>query len=292
MSNWKILAEHYQSLESEVREVAIAIPISTARLQIVAVASLAKNFEFNLYVTSQPSNSSSFFLQPTLRGLCEDVINLKYLIEQVDSADAEALITSWMSQQTSESIEKQENFFQSNRPYQPVLSNVRAENSDSLRSKLSPLKQKYGWRKDKPSVSQMAKACDLNEVYDYLYAATSRTVHFSPSVLFRMGWGPEQPDKPYTFSTSHFNGYYDSFNVFYGSYLFILLCDTIKSHCQFSANFQEIVGKIKKELNEWLRWPEMITFEEMNVPKPNILPYALSVVMSKEQAEKSRQPEV
>lgn len=292
MSDWKILAEHYQSLESEVREVAVAIPISTARLQIVAVASLAKNFEFNLYVTSQPSSSSSFFLQPTLRGLCEDAVALKYLIEQVDGVDAEVLITSWMSQQTSESIEKQENFFQSNRPYQPVLSNVRAESSDSLRSKLNPLKQKYGWRKDKPSVSQMAKACGLNEVYDYLYAATSRTVHFSPSVLFRMGWGSEQPDKPYTFSTSHFNGYYDSFNVFHGSYLFILLYDTIKSYYQFSDNFQEIVEKIKKELNEWLRWPEMITFEEMNVPKPNILPYALSVVMSREQTEKSRQPEV
>lgn len=111
MSDWKALAEHYQSLEREVREVAVAIPISTAHLQMIAVASLAKNFEFNLYVTSQSSSSGSFFLQPTLRGLCEDVIALKYLIEKVDSVDAEVLITSWMSQQTSESIEKQENFF-------------------------------------------------------------------------------------------------------------------------------------------------------------------------------------
>jgi hypothetical protein len=292
MSNWKILAEHYQSIESEVREVAVAIPISAASSHIVAVASLAKNFEFNLYVTSQSSSSSSFFLQPTLRGLCEDVIALKYLNEKVDSADAEVLISSWMNQQTSESIEKQENFFQSNRPYQPVLSNVRAESSDSLRSKLNPLKQKYGWRRDKPSVSQMAKACGLNEVYDYLYAATSRTVHFSPSVLFRMGWGPKEPDKPYTFSTSHFNGYYDSFNAFYGSYLFILLCDTIKSHCLFSDDFKEVIEKIQIELNEWLRWPEMITFEEINVPRPNFLPYALSVVMSREQAEKAKQSEV
>lgn len=173
-----------------------------------------------------------------------------------------------------------------------MLSNVRAESADSLHSKLNPLKQKYGWRKDKPSVSQMAKACGLDEVYDYLYAATSRTVHFSPSVLFRMGWGSEQPDRPYTFSISHFSSYYDSFNVFYGSYLFVLLGDTIKSHCQFSDNSHEIIEKIKKELNEWLRWPEVVTFEEMNMPKPNILPYALSVVMSKEQAEKSRQTEV
>jgi len=292
MSDWKALAEHYQSLESEVREVAVAIPISTARLQVIAVASLAKSFEFNFYLTSQSSSSSSFFLQPILRGLCEDVIALKYLMENVHSVDVEVLITSWMSQQTSESIEKQENFFQRNRPYQPVLSNVRAKSADLLRSKLNPLKQKYGWRRDKPSVSQMAKACSLDEVYDYLYAATSRTVHFSPSVLFRMGWGPEQPDKPYTFSTSHFSGYYDSFNVFYGSYLFILLCDTIKPLCQFSDNFQEIIEKVTGELNEWSRWPEVVTFEEMNVPKPNIFRYALSVVMSKEQAKKSRQTEV
>ncbi len=288
MSDWKVLAKHYQSLESEVKEVAVAIPISTTNLQIVTVASLAKSFEFNLYVTSQLSSSSAFFLQSTLRGLCEDVIVLKYLIEKVDSVDTEVLISSWMSQQTSESIEKQENFFQSNRPYQPVLSNARTESKDSLRSKLNHLKKKYRWRKDKPSASEMAKACDLNEVYDYLYAATSRTVHFSPSVLFRMGWGSDQLDKPSTFSTSHFNGYYDSFNVFYGSYLFVLLCSTIQSYCQFSDDFQEITGKIKEELNEWPRWPEMITFEEMNVPKPNMLPYALSVLMSKEQAGKLR----
>jgi Family of unknown function (DUF5677) len=243
-------------------------------------------------VTNQNDNSNSFFLQPALRGLCEDVIALKYLIEKIDSEDADLLITAWMSQQTSESIEKQEKFFQSNRPYQPILSNRRSEISNSLLSKLKPLKQKYGWRKDKPSVSQMAKSCGLDEVYDYLYAATSRTVHFSPSVLFRMGWGSEKPDQPYTFSTAHFNGYYDSFNVFYGSYLFVLLCETIKSHCQFSDNFDEAIKNIKKELNEWLRWPEMITFEEMNVPKPNIFPYALSVVMSKEQSKKSGQPEV
>jgi Family of unknown function (DUF5677) len=292
MSDWKVLADQYHSFESELRKVAVAIPISTPRLQIVAIASLAKNFEFNLYVTNQnqAGNSNSFFLQPTLRGLCEDVIALKYLIEKIDSADTEVLINAWMSQQTSESIEKQEKFFQSNRPYQPILSNRRAENLDSLRAKLSSFKQKYGWRNDKPSVSQMAKACGLNEVYDYLYASTSRTVHFSPSVLFRMGWGPENPDQPYTFSTSHFGGYYDSFNVFYGSYLFVLLYETIKSYCQLSGDFDEMIENIKKELNEWLRWPEMITFEEMNVPKPNILPYALSVVMSKEQAKKSAPP--
>ena len=33
-------------------------------------------------------------------------------------------------------------------------------------------------------------------------------------------------------------------------------------------------------------------FKEMNVPKPNIIPYALSVVMSKEQAKKSDPPKV
>ena len=292
MSDWKILAEHYQSLENEIREVAIAVPISTARLQIIAVASLAKNFEFNFYVTSQASNLSSFFLQPTLRGLCEDVIALKYLIERIDSTDVEVLINTWMSQQTSEGVEKQASFFQKNRPYQPILSKNRSESSGLLSLKLNSLKQKYGWRKDKPSVNQMAKACGLDEIYDYLYAATSRTVHFSPSVLFRMGWGPDQPDQTYTFSTSHFSGYYDSFNVFYASYLFVLLCDTIKPHCQFSNDFHGVIEKIKKELNEWLRWPEMVTFEEMNVPRPNILPYALSVLMSKEQSEKSGQSEV
>lgn len=294
MSDWKILGDQYHSLECELRKVAVAIPISTPRLQIVAIASLVKNFEFNIYVTNQnqAGNPHSFFLQPTLRGLCEDVIALKYFIEKIDRADAEVLINTWLSQQTFESIEKQGKFFKSNRPYQPILSIRNTDNLDSLRAKLSSFKQKYGWRNDKPSVSQMAKACGLNEIYDYLYAATSRTVHFSPSVLFRMGWGSEYPDQPCTFSTYHFSGYYDSFNVFYGSYLFVLMYETIKSYCQLPGDFDEMIENIKKELNECIRWPEMITFEEMNVPKPNIIPYALSVVMSKEQAKKSDPPKV
>jgi Family of unknown function (DUF5677) len=302
MSDWKILANQYHSLENELRKIAVATPISAPRLQIAAVASLAKNFEFNLYVTNQnqAGNLNSFFLQPMLRGLCEDVIALKYLIDKIDSADAEVLVTAWMSQQTSESIKKQTDFFQTNRPYQPILSRNQKERSKSLRPILNPLKskinrlrEKYDWQtdKDRPSASHMAKSCGLNEIYDYLYAATSRTVHFSPSVLFRMGWGPEQPDQPYTFSTTHFGGYYESFNVFYGSYLFVLMCETIKSRCQFSDDFNEAIENIKKELNDWPRWPEMITFEEMNVPKPNMLSYALSVVMSKEQFNKSEPEE-
>ena len=49
MTDWKILAEKYQFLESEVIKIAVAIPSSTPGLQILVVASLAKNFEFNLY---------------------------------------------------------------------------------------------------------------------------------------------------------------------------------------------------------------------------------------------------
>jgi hypothetical protein len=276
MTDWKILAEKYQFLESEVRKIAVAIPSSTPGLQILVVASLAKNFEFNLYVTNQNQtvNSNSFFLQSTLRGLCEDVIVLKYLIEKIDNEDSEELITKWNRQETYENIEKQKRFFRNNGSYQPILPNRKD------RPKLNPpkkdLKKKYHWKKEKPSVSEMAKACGLDEVYDYLYAATSRTVHFSPSVLFRMGWGPEKPDQPYTFSTAHFDGYYDSFNVFYGSYLFILLYETIKSYFQISKDFSDTIESIKNELNEWLRWPEIITFEEMNIPKPNILLYLLS----------------
>jgi hypothetical protein len=276
MSEWKILAEKYQFLESEVRKIAVAIPSSTPGLQMLVVASLAKNFEFNLYVTNQNQtvNSNSFFLQSTLRGLCEDAIVLKYLIEKIDNEDSEELITKWNRQEAYENIEKQERFFRNNGSYQPILPN--RKDRPKPNSPKKNLKEKYHWKKEKPSVSEMAKACGLHEVYDYLYAATSRTVHFSPSVLFRMGWGPEKPDQPYTFSTAHFDGYYDSFNVFYGSYLFILLYETIKSHCQFSNEFSNTIEDIKNDLNEWLRWPEIITFEEMNVPKPNILLYLLS----------------
>jgi Family of unknown function (DUF5677) len=298
MENWKILSGYYQSLENEVRETSKFIPISTPRLQIIAAAALVKNFEFNLCVTNQDTEATSFFLQPTLRGLCEDAIVLKYLIEKIDNEDANLLIDIWMSQQTLESIDKQSNFFCKNRPLQPILSRNVQSQSNSPRPRLNPLRQKlnsikikYGWQqdKDRPSVSHMAKACGLDEVYDYIYAATSRTVHFSPSVLFRMGWGPENPDQLYTSSTAHFNGFYAAFNVFYGSYLFVLIYEIIKSRYHFTNDFHKLITMIKEELDKWPRWPEMITFEEMNVPKPNAVVYALSVVMNEQRTKKTSQ---
>src|SRR4051812_21036628 len=47
--------------------------------QGVIIAAFAKSFEFNLFLQRNRSNKNSFFFTPFLRGLCEDLITLKYL---------------------------------------------------------------------------------------------------------------------------------------------------------------------------------------------------------------------
>jgi hypothetical protein len=61
------------------------------------------------------------------------------------------------------------------------------------------------------------------EVYDYLYAAISDMVRFSPHILIRSGWSKKQDKMFHRFSMQNFNNYYKLFTQFYGSYLFTVL---------------------------------------------------------------------
>ena len=77
-----------------------------------------------------------------------------------------------------------------------------------------------------------------------------------------MGWG-DLPE--ITFSTRHFNTYYKHFGCFYGAYLFKELCAWMISidllDKTVETDLQEIVDLLGKET----RWPEIVTFEEMNI---------------------------
>jgi len=77
-----------------------------------------------------------------------------------------------------------------------------------------------------------------------------------------MGWG-DLPE--ITFSTRHFKAYYRHFACFYGAYLFTELCAWMISidllDKAVETDLQKIVALLEKEA----RWPEIVTFEEMNI---------------------------
>jgi hypothetical protein len=61
---------------------------------------------------------------------------------------------------------------------------------DEVRSQLKELQKHYKWPGgDLPSGAWIAEKADQKDLYDYLHAATSRSLHFSAGEIMRRGWG-------------------------------------------------------------------------------------------------------
>lgn len=136
-----------------------------------------------------------------------------------------------------------------------------------LKLRLRGFRKSYRWKKHRewPSMREMAAATDLLPLYDFLYAGTSSFVHFSPNNLIRMGKvvGGEKM----IFSASTFSGYYSSFNRFYGLFMFITYCTTFAATLGCDQELKPHIEKLMRHLDEELRWPELVTMEEMNMPE-------------------------
>jgi uncharacterized protein DUF5677 len=228
-------------------------------------AGLAKNYELNRVIFDDENPTNPFALTATLRGLCEDIIGLKY-IRTFDPSDRNEAIVLLITESTFDFIEKQKTFFTLFRPQQRILGRDNAaEEAKEKRQVLANFKQKYGWtsRQDWPTIREMAETTGLLPLYDYLYAVTSSFVHFSPRNLARMGWGVTQ--RTLRFSTSNFAEYYDTFNQFYGVFLFITFCTSFCSLLGCKEEFRLPVTKLIEILDAETRWPELVTWEEMNM---------------------------
>jgi hypothetical protein len=120
----------------------------------------------------------------------------------------------------------------------------------------------------------MAKASSLAPLYSYIYAATSKWVHFSPHILLRMGWGGTSDDvgddTEWSFTTSNFGQYYTEFNQVYALMLLLHLVRGPAANI-IPSDAASTVEALQSHLDNPLRWPEDVTFEEMNLKGPGSL---------------------
>jgi hypothetical protein len=115
----------------------------------------------------------------------------------------------------------------------------------------------------------MAKDVGLGDLYDFVYAVTSDVVHFNPRVIIRNAWGSSK--ERFDHSVQNFELYYADFCQTYG---LLFLCEFTKSfgnELSLSEGYREEVAQIERELNDKLRWPEAVTFEEMNMKDPGTI---------------------
>jgi Family of unknown function (DUF5677) len=180
-------------------------------------------------------------------------------------------------------LETQSAFFAANNPFQPVVGgrsiDTATGESRSLAARQAVRafwKQQGSTRRDGPSLKEMATDLGLQSTYDYVYFAASNFSHFNPQALLRTGWGDNK--NPFQFSLRHISGYYKALTGFYGAVLFLGF------HSAFSPeHFETTCDNEAAELIDLHRWPELITFEEMNQRPPlYFLTHAVREVAKKE----------
>jgi Family of unknown function (DUF5677) len=232
---------------------------------LAATASIIKAYEFCKKAAGE-SQDQSFFLLASLRGICEDYIVLKFIQEQADDVKND-VIRLRMLEETHESSIAQWNFFKDNHPAQRLYYKDSFEQeTQQVRADLRKLMKGHPVRKraSMPSVYYMADKVGMLPFYRYIYHATSQFVHFSPRLLLRMGWdGPPR----FTIATANFGDYYHHFSVFYGTFLltaiFEWLCST--NSPAITDRNPPVLILLRNFLHDTSRWPELVTFEEMNI---------------------------
>lgn len=233
-------------------------------------ASFSKAFEFVDCAFKRSNNDQAFYHVAALRSICEDIIYLSFAT-RLSPQDRETLIKGLMLLELQERIRRQVNFFQKFRPLQPVLdASVSPRELEKTKQEIRSIWQANGWPNMKTSVTpatrDIAEKIDpgvLDIVYDYIFRLTSSMVHFSPHILLRTGWGDMK--NTITFSTKNMNSYYMALARVYGGFLFCLYFENFRRFLRPGAAYQEIVAALREDLVMQSRWPEMVTFEEMNL---------------------------
>lgn len=269
--NKKLLRETYREIDSLIDRTEIGLQ---NRFKPLVKAAFVKSLEFNLLVNSSSDRkTSAFFFMPSLRGMCEDLITLAYIQKKFLDEDAKLMANALSDLNLVEHLEKQTNFFRLERPTQPTVtlsSKVQKAMRENAEKVLAELRVKASWGNDKliPSVSHMATECGMIKLYEFVYHATSDLVHFSPHSLLRMGWGDLDKEN-FSYSTNNFNRYYLAFCQFYGTFLFIQFWRQFAKVLSFKNQIKPLVKRLDAAIQEEDRWPEIVSFEEMNKIPPN-----------------------
>jgi len=178
-----------------------------------------------------------------------------------------------------EGLAAQEEYFSEERPWQPIVLNKAS--AEVLDKQLRTISMSLGWtgRSAWPSVSFMAKQSSLTSIYNFFYSATSKWVHFSPHILTRMGWGGSEEDNSldteWHFAKSNFAGYYAEFNRVYSAQLFARLLKG-PANTLLDTQTEKAVNDLMEVIQSQLRWPELVTYEELNLEGPST---ALRIVL-------------
>jgi Family of unknown function (DUF5677) len=285
----KILAAH----QSEIKAKGVCSLARDGLYRAILKASFVRICEYVEFAhTSKPQDKAEgFFAAASLRQCCEDLIALKFLA-QLRRKDRDDVVQALMLISTNNAAEKQIAFFRRKHPYQPVLlppwkKDIIYQVKDRL-TEIGKRTQLWNTERKLPPIEQMAMRVGLTALYEFLYAATSEIVHFNVRIALRSGWGDVKKSE-FHFSSSNFAPYYISFTQSYSCFLLIQFCRTFRAALRLSPSFMLAIDEIELSLERQFRWPEIVTFEEMNVKREdNIIVSAFLAMKQDERTQKLR----
>jgi hypothetical protein len=245
--------------------------MQTDLYQPLAKAAITKCLDFNIIANRIGRRSDeTFILVSNLRGICEDLITLTY-ISTLGAPQVQELLRWLFRLNIMEALSAQRAFFAANNPFQPVvgssMSQEKAEQStgEARRALREFWKEAGSQKRDGPTIRDMSAAVGLTSTYDYIYYVASNFVHFNPGNLLRSGWNRD--DGPFVFSLRHRSPYYQALTSFYGCVLFIGYYSAFGSE-YFKNDWEHEITHLTKLIGDIQRWPELVTFEELNLSPP------------------------
>ena len=224
-----------------------------------------------------------FFLVPALRAITEDLILFRFLEKTGTPEERDSVINDLMQIDVLTKIDVQSRFFGKFRSFQPVLHS--SPDSDcqieEAKDRLAIYWRNHGWPRftnrnmEMPPIRELAQKSDpgiLEVVYDFIYRLASGEVHSSPRSLLRLGWGISQSSRENpmeaTFSTEHLSIYYREVAQIYSTYIVCLWFELFDGKFGASERDEAAILELRECLLERNRWPEIVTFEEMNIKVP------------------------
>lgn len=269
----KNLVSILESLRPMVERIA-SVELSTHGLFGACLASsFVKAFEF-VELTSRCEEDIAPFLTSSLRSIAEEIIVLNYLAK-ASGEDREFVIQRLMELELRENAEHQSAFFQKLRPFQRIIPN-RINDSEQIKEDLQVFWQKKGWSINKskhPMIPQIRQIAEKSEprlfetVYDFIYRLSSNSVHFNAGSLLRLGWGVDKSN--FTFSANSRGRYFLEICQTYGAYLLCLQLELFHDFLKPNPDEIRLITDLRRYLLLIRHWPEMVAFEEVNMPTPD-----------------------
>lgn len=235
--------------------------------ELIVKIAFCKSLQLNQIIHQEIFSKNSFLFLSILRGICEEIIVLKFINELISERDKDELIKSILKTSIKRELKQQNIFIKKYRPAQPVLGESLANHFQG--EEIAAILNRNGINRIKiPPTEQMASKVGLKELYDFIYRASCSFVHFNPRIMQRTVWYENNQPDTGTISITNFNKYYFSFSSFYGSYLFGLLYTNFKEYINLNINQNKIIEEIMESVRRKTHYPDLVTFEECNIKRP------------------------